>query len=133
MGSQRRSSGVPSARGSSKAVPAATMISAQNLLHYEAAQSNMRGLQADFENEAHDNRPRAISASSSDHRAHTDSTHTVEGIPELEVLDRETQKLMQIIQNLRHLGVERYVLPLPKICVVGDQSTGKSSLIEALR
>lgn len=37
-----------------------------------------------------------------------------------------------VIQDLRDLGVEELVLPLPKICVLGDQSTGKSSLIEGI-
>jgi hypothetical protein len=46
---------------------------------------------------------------------------------------KEVMVLMQGIQQLRHLGVEEHVLPLPKICVVGDQSTGKSSLIEGMR
>lgn len=36
------------------------------------------------------------------------------------------------IQDLRHLGIEHHGLALPKICVVGDQSTGKSSLIEGM-
>lgn len=39
---------------------------------------------------------------------------------------------MQAIKELRHLGVEDLVLPLPKICMVGDQSAGKSSLIEGI-
>ena len=39
---------------------------------------------------------------------------------------------MQVVQELRHLGVEDLNLPLPKIVVVGNQSTGKSSLIEGI-
>lgn len=40
--------------------------------------------------------------------------------------------MVQGVQSLRRLGVEDLDLPLPKIVVVGDQSTGKSSLIEAI-
>ena len=51
----------------------------------------------------------------------------------LEVMSRDVKKLVQGIKDLRHLGVEDLLLPLPKIAVVGDQSTGKSSLIEGIR
>ncbi|KAI9796366.1 MAG: hypothetical protein M1833_006371 [Piccolia ochrophora] len=47
-------------------------------------------------------------------------------------LGRGVKALVESVNNLRHLGVEDLVLPLPKIVVVGDQSTGKSSLIEAI-
>ncbi|KAL2821993.1 P-loop containing nucleoside triphosphate hydrolase protein [Aspergillus granulosus] len=40
--------------------------------------------------------------------------------------------LVRKIQDLRHIGIEDSRITLPKICVVGDQSTGKSSLIEGM-
>lgn len=50
----------------------------------------------------------------------------------LQVLGRGVKKLVQAIQELRHLGIEDLVLKLPKIACVGDQSAGKSSLIEGI-
>ena len=50
----------------------------------------------------------------------------------LHVLGRGVKSLVQAVQKLRDLGVENLGLPLPKIVVVGDQSTGKSSLIEGI-
>lgn len=51
----------------------------------------------------------------------------------LHIVGRGVKKLIKGIQSLRKLGVEGLVDPLPKIAVVGDQSTGKSSLIEGIR
>lgn len=51
----------------------------------------------------------------------------------LGVLGREMKGLIQGARNLRQLGIEELGLPLPKLIVVGDQSTGKSSLIEGIR
>lgn len=51
----------------------------------------------------------------------------------LGVLGREMKGLIQGVRNLRQLGIEELGLPLPKLIVVGDQSTGKSSLIEGIR
>ncbi|KAJ5923270.1 dynamin GTPase [Penicillium verhagenii] len=50
-------------------------------------------------------------------------------------LDRMTldmRDLVRKVQKLSHLGIEDSKIALPKVCVVGDQSTGKSSLIEAI-
>ncbi|CAG8106190.1 unnamed protein product [Penicillium salamii] len=58
------------------------------------------------------------------------------GSPEMERslanLSTDMKSLMKKIQDLSHLGIEDQQIALPKICVVGDQSTGKSSLIEAI-
>ncbi|KAJ5650625.1 uncharacterized protein N7484_004348 [Penicillium longicatenatum] len=40
--------------------------------------------------------------------------------------------LVRKVQKLSQLGIEDNQIALPKVCVVGDQSTGKSSLIEAI-
>jgi predicted transport protein len=44
----------------------------------------------------------------------------------------DMKNLIKKIQDLSHLGIEDRKITLPKICVVGDQSTGKSSLIEGI-
>lgn len=43
-----------------------------------------------------------------------------------------TETLNELTKLLRHCGTERVVPPLPKIAVIGNQSAGKSSLIEAI-
>ncbi|KAJ5292914.1 uncharacterized protein N7443_008867 [Penicillium atrosanguineum] len=50
----------------------------------------------------------------------------------LDVLALDMKTLVKKIQDLSHLGIEDSKITLPKICVVGDQSTGKSSLIEGI-
>jgi GTP-binding protein EngB required for normal cell division len=57
------------------------------------------------------------------HSAETDSTN---------IIARDMKSLVKKIQDLRHIGIEDTRIALPKICVIGDQSTGKSSLIEGL-
>ena len=73
-------------------------------------------------------------ANSKDHHVTDTSSDTVSPEPGrgLQVLGRGVKQLVQTVQTLRQLGVEDLVVPLPKIVVVGDQSTGKSSLIEGI-
>ncbi|KAF6240067.1 hypothetical protein HO173_001677 [Letharia columbiana] len=60
----------------------------------------------------------------------SDANEVAEG--GLQALGRGVKELVQAIQELRYLGVEDLILPLPKIACVGDQSAGKSSLIEGI-
>ena len=50
----------------------------------------------------------------------------------INLISQDMKVLVKKIQDLRHLGIEDSNIALPKICVVGDQSTGKSSLIEGM-
>ncbi|KAL8846150.1 MAG: hypothetical protein Q9221_008744 [Calogaya cf. arnoldii] len=50
----------------------------------------------------------------------------------LEHLGQGMGSFITLIQVLRDLGVEEFVLPLPKIVVISDRSAGKPSLIERI-
>ncbi len=45
--------------------------------------------------------------------------------------ERHVRPFIDLIDNLRHFGLEKDVA-LPSIVVVGDQSAGKSSALEAI-
>lgn len=50
----------------------------------------------------------------------------------LSVLGGGMRELVDLVNRLRASGIEDLGLPLPRIAVVGNQSAGKSSLIEAI-
>ncbi|KAH0559399.1 hypothetical protein GP486_004084 [Trichoglossum hirsutum] len=83
--------------------------------------------------EGHSDHLKATSDEISDILARKESSpHTTPSEPGLEILGRGMREMVEVINRLRQVGVEDFVLPLPKIAVVGNQSAGKSSLIEAI-
>ncbi|KAH8927624.1 hypothetical protein BT69DRAFT_1330254 [Atractiella rhizophila] len=48
------------------------------------------------------------------------------------IYEKETSKLTQLLTELGKLGIKDEKIPLPGIIVVGNQSAGKSSLVEAI-
>ncbi|KAJ6127111.1 hypothetical protein N7523_002723 [Penicillium sp. IBT 18751x] len=66
------------------------------------------------------------------HLPHPAGSEAVPTPSSLDVLALDMRTLVKRIQDLSHLGIEDSKITLPKICVVGDQSTGKSSLIEGI-
>ncbi|MCJ1380280.1 hypothetical protein MMC17_003383 [Xylographa soralifera] len=50
----------------------------------------------------------------------------------LATMTKPAKRLLDAIEELRQHGIEECGISLPKICVVGDQSAGKSSLIESI-
>ncbi|KAF2669958.1 hypothetical protein BT63DRAFT_226530 [Microthyrium microscopicum] len=53
--------------------------------------------------------------------------------PAVQTLGSDMKKLFQCLNNLHHTGIDAIAnITIPKIAMIGDQSSGKSSLVEAL-
>lgn len=50
----------------------------------------------------------------------------------LDTVSRESNRLLDAINQISLLGIDHHALELPKIVTVGDQSAGKSSAIAAI-
>lgn len=52
--------------------------------------------------------------------------------PALEKVGQRVTELISAMKALDDLGIQKCDVPIPKVIVVGDQSAGKSSLIQAM-
>ena len=46
--------------------------------------------------------------------------------------DKEIRPYIDLIDQFRAFGVQQDCIDLPQICVMGDQSSGKSSVLQAI-
>ncbi|KAH6865449.1 interferon-induced GTP-binding protein Mx [Alternaria rosae] len=59
-------------------------------------------------------------------------THNACAAGEIDPLGQQVKEVIATINRLEGLGLQRLKIPLPKCIVLGEQSTGKSSVIEAI-
>lgn len=53
-------------------------------------------------------------------------------VPMVDVYDKEIRPFLDLIDEFRQIGVQNDSVELPQICVMGDQSSGKSSVLQAI-
>jgi hypothetical protein len=56
---------------------------------------------------------------------------TTADVPQVPLQSKDHEELLDIIDHLRGQGISRYI-DLPQLIVCGDQSSGKSSVLEAV-
>ncbi|KAI4639533.1 uncharacterized protein J4E78_010860 [Alternaria triticimaculans] len=59
-------------------------------------------------------------------------TYDASAAAEIDPLGQQVKEVIATINRLEGLGLQRLKIPLPKCIVLGEQSTGKSSVIEAI-